>query len=303
MMARDLLYEMLRIRRIEEEIARRYAEKKMRCPVHLSIGQEAPAVGVCAALNNNDFMVSTHRAHAHYLAKGGSLKGLICELYGKKDGCSGGHGGSMHLVDWSVGFAGSTSIVGGTIPVGVGLAFSKKMKGEDGIVVVCIGDAAIEEGVFHESANFASLHRLKVLFLVENNHYSCYTNIIYRQPRRSIVHMANGHGLRSVSLSTPDPTIISEETKRIVDLMHRVPSATLLEIETRRFLEHCGPNNDDHLGYRSLADTDSWRDRDPLLNHKNRDLDIADVDQEIEDAFVFAENSPFPNNLGKITYA
>lgn len=120
----DFYFKMLRVRRVEEEIAKRYAEQQMRCPVHLSIGQEAAAVGVCATLKTSDLMVSTHRAHAHYLAKGGRLTGLLGELYGKADGCSKGQGGSMHLVDWSAGFAASTSIVGGTIPVGVGLAFA-----------------------------------------------------------------------------------------------------------------------------------------------------------------------------------
>src|SRR5450631_1597140 len=121
---KELYFRMLRIRRVEEEIAKRYGQQQMRCPVHLSIGQEGAAVGVATCLQPNDFMVSTHRAHAHYLAKGGRLTGLICELYGKADGCAKGQGGSMHLVDWSAGFAASTSIVGGTIPVGVVLAFA-----------------------------------------------------------------------------------------------------------------------------------------------------------------------------------
>src|SRR5665213_264729 len=146
---KDLYYRMLRIRRAEEEISKRYTQEQMRCPVHLSIGQEAAAVGVCSALTAKDFMVSTHRAHAHYLAEGGRLNGLICELYGKADGCAKGQGGSMHLVDWSAGFAGSTSIVGGTIPVGVGLAFGSFLRKEPVVTVVCIGDAAVEEGVFH----------------------------------------------------------------------------------------------------------------------------------------------------------
>lgn len=303
-MGRDLMYEMLRIRRIEEEIAKRYSEQEMRCPVHLSIGQEAPAVGVCAALTNDDLMVSTHRAHAHYLAKGGSLKGLICELYGKKDGCSGGHGGSMHLVDWSCGFAGSTSIVGGTIPLGVGLAFSKKLKGESGIVVVCIGDAAVEEGVFHESANFASLHGLQVLFAIENNQYSCYTHIYNRQPRRELELIARAHGiLSSTSCLGLDPLIVKSKTDQVRCEMIKHKQPGFIEIHTSRTLEHCGPNNDDHLKYRDQNYVDRFNNLDALKSHKNADLDLIHINEEIDEAFEFAENSPYPNNYGRVTYA
>src|SRR3990167_9152776 len=151
----EIYYRAMRIRMVEEEISRRYGEKKMRCPVHLSIGQELNASTVCQYLTKDDQMVSTHRGHAHYLAKGGSLEKFIAELYGKTTGCSGGLGGSMHLCDRSVGFLGSTSIVGGTIPIGVGLAFSNKLQRKENIVVVCMGDAAIEEGIFWESWNFA----------------------------------------------------------------------------------------------------------------------------------------------------
>lgn len=300
-----LYYEMLRIRLIEEEIAKRYPEGKMRCPTHLSIGQEMPAVGMAAALTSDDLMVSTHRGHAHYLAKGGSLRGLLCELYGKADGCSRGQGGSMHLVDRSVGFCGSTSIVGGTIPIGVGLAFAKKLQGVGGVVVVCIGDAGVEEGVFHEAANFAGLHSLPVIFLLENNKYSCYTHLRDRQPDRELFHVARAHALGYNDYSGTDV----KQMKYKAQVSRRACAAgpQMLVVDTYRWLEHCGPNNDDHLGYRNAAETKAWKDADPLKDwtqyltpaHKE------EIEEEIRAEFEYAEAAPFPDQseLGKYLFA
>ncbi len=300
-------YKMLRIRMIEEEIARRYPEGKMRCPVHLSVGQEAAAVGICHALKATDKMVSTHRAHAHYLAKGGSLNGLIGELYGKQSGCSRGNGGSMHLIDLSCNFFGSTSIVGGTIPVGVGLAFSDHLKGKDTTTVVCLGDAAIEEGVFHEAANFASLHKLNVIFAVENNYYSCYTNIKDRQPSRPMKLVAAGHGL-------PYLMTAMNNVEDIVDRMHdllRNGGPGFLEIPTFRHLQHCGPDNDDNLNYRS-ADMISWGHAyDPLkipqhgFSPDEIFMNKKIIQQEIDEAFAYTERAKFPDpeEVGAYVYS
>lgn len=219
----------LRIQMIEEELARRYKDMEMRCPVHLSLGQERVAVEICEMLPADSLMVSTHRSHAHYLAKGGSLKRMLAEIYGKTSGCSGGNGGSMHLVDWECGFAGSTSIVGGTIPVGVGLSFADKLRGSNRITAVMLGDAAVEEGTFHEAANFASLHKLNVLFVLEDNDRSCYTRKDERQPERSFEHIAKAHGLfYSESISDPQNLTLPR----------------LLYIPVRSLVEHCGPNLD-----------------------------------------------------------
>ena len=178
----DLQHAMFRIRLVEEAIANRYGEEKMRCPVHLAIGQEAIAVGVCKNLTNEDLVLSTHRAHAHFLAKGGSLRSMIAEIYGKVTGCSKGMGGSMHLIDKSVGFMGSTAIVGNTIPVAVGLALAFKIKRSPSISCAFFGDGAVEEGAFYESVNFAVLHKLPMLFICENNLYSVYSGLDVRQP-------------------------------------------------------------------------------------------------------------------------
>lgn len=274
---------------IEEEIARRYPEGKMRCPVHLSIGQEAAAVGVSSVLSKDDKMVSTHRGHAHYLAKGGSLKGLIGELYGKSSGCSRGNGGSMHLIDLSVNFFGSTSIVGGTIPVGVGLSFADRLKGSNAKTVICIGDAAVEEGVFHEAANFAGLHKLNVLFAIENNQYSCYTHISKRQPLKlGFGKIARAHGLN-----------FFHATEGIDSIKYRTETAlrelpAIIEIPTWRHLEHCGPNEDDHLNYRPQ------RGYDPMPY-----IDDGAIKAEIDEAFAHAEAAPFPDasEAGKYVYA
>ena len=170
--AHAALRDMLRIRMVEEHIADRYPEQEMRCPVHLSIGQEAVAVGVCAALAATDQVVSAHRSHAHYLAKGGDLLGMIGELYGKDVGCCRGKSGSMHLVDPTAGFMAAVPIVGSTIPIGVGLAFASALKGERRVTGIFFGDGSTEEGVFAESLNFAVLKKLPALFICENNFYS-----------------------------------------------------------------------------------------------------------------------------------
>lgn len=300
----NLYLEMLRLRMIEEAIAKKLPSGQMRCPVHLSIGQEAAPVGVCSVLSKADKMVGTHRSHNWYLAKGGSLKGLLGELYGKLSGCSKGNGGSMHLVDRLCGFYGSTSIVGGTIPVGVGIAFADKIKNKKHITVVCFGDAAVEEGVFHESANFATLHSLPVIFVCENNQYSCYTHISARQPRRSLDAIAHAHSLFYQKTGANDVESIREATLKAI--VYGKPS--FIEIPTFRYLEHCGPNNDDHLGYRTPAEMDFWRNMDPLLINKHNgptDAEMGKIMLEISDAFEDAEKAPFPDQseVGKYLYA
>ena len=175
LLAKDLYYKMLRIRLVEEKISELYAEQEMRCPVHLSIGQEATAVGICAHLQKEDLVLSAHRAHAHYLAKGGDLKAMISELYGKETGCAMGKGGSMHLIDLNSGFFASVPIVGSTIPIATGVAWAFKMKKRSNITAVFLGDGATEEGVFHESLNFAALKQLPIVFICENNGWAVST--------------------------------------------------------------------------------------------------------------------------------
>ena len=203
---KELLFKMKYIRGVEETIAERYNEQKMRCPTHLCTGQEAVAAAAGTVLRKDDFAVSSHRAHGHYLGKDGSLKRMIAEIYGKETGCSRGKGGSMHLIDQEVGFMGSTAIVGGTIPVGVGLGLSIQLKKTDQVSCVFLGDGSVEEGVFYESVNFAVVKKLPVVFICENNFYSVYSPLSVRQPEgRSISKMVKAMGAQVYNCDGNDP--------------------------------------------------------------------------------------------------
>jgi TPP-dependent pyruvate/acetoin dehydrogenase alpha subunit len=302
-----LYREMLRIRMVEETIADRYAEQEMRCPVHLSIGQEGVAVGVSAALRTDDYMISTHRGHAHYLAKGGDLRAFIAELYGRETGCSGGRGGSMHIIDRSVGMIGSTPIVGGSLPIAVGTAFSTRLDGGDRVTVVYFGDGTTEEGVFLEALNFAALKSLNVIFVCENNGFSVYSPLSVRQhPNRSRVAIAAANGLATGTGDGNDVVAVGEATKIAVDRARGGGGPTFLEFDTFRHREHCGPFFDDDLGYREPAFIADWLARDPvtslermLLADGTLDADAqseiaGELRAEIDDAFAFAKASPFP---------
>jgi pyruvate dehydrogenase E1 component alpha subunit len=306
--ARRLLRDMMRIRRVEEAIAERYGEQKMRCPTHLSIGQEAPAAAAGAVLQATDLAVSGHRAHAHYLAKGGSLPAMIAELYGKVTGCSRGKGGSMHLVDEQAGFMGSTAIVGGTVPVGVGLALSRRLIGQGEIVCIFIGDAVLETGVFYESANFAATHMLPVLFVCENNLYSVYSPLEVRQPPgRSLAKTAAALGLHATEGDGNDMRATYSLIQAAAHRLRAGQGPQFVELATYRWREHCGPMYDNHIGYRTEAEFETWRERDPIKLFEQQlvlegivdqhwtDAVMLDIRREIEDAFSFAETSPFPN--------
>jgi TPP-dependent pyruvate/acetoin dehydrogenase alpha subunit len=302
-----LLEQMLRIRMVEEAIADRYPEQQMRCPVHLSIGQEAVAAGVAAALGPNDQAMSAHRSHAHYLAKGGSLTAMIAELYGKETGCCHGRGGSMHLVDLSVSFMGAVPIVGSTIPIATGLAFANHLQKRDRIVVAFLGEAATEEGVFHESANFASLHRLGMVFVCENNLYSTYAPMAVRQPaHREVYQQALGHGIKAQQGDGNDAVAVHQLMREAVEHARARRGPVFLEFKTYRFREHCGPAFDNQIGYRTEAEYLAWKARDPIpaLEEKMRSagrLDPAGLEKyqaavrrEIDGAFAAAAAAPWP---------
>lgn len=289
-----LLKQLLRIRMVEEAIAERYSEQTMRCPVHLSIGQEAIAVGVCSRLTPEDYVISNHRAHAHYLAKGGDLQKMIAELFGKKTGCSKGRGGSMHLIDLAVGFLGSTPIVGGSIPIGVGAAFGSRLKGEERLVVIFIGEGATEEGVFVESLNFAALKQLSVLFVCENNLYSVYSPLSVRQPpQRSIIDLVRAHGIFAQKGDGNDLNEVISLTEEAIKNIKNGAGPAFLEFATYRFREHCGPNHDPYQPPEEVA---YWKERDPLVGVTSDKEEIA---QEILEAFEAAARSPFPELEGE----
>lgn len=187
---KEMYFDMLRIRHVEERIEAEYLDNEMRTPVHLCIGQEGIAVGACKALRRDDTISSSHRSHGHYLAKGGNLDAMVAELHCRTTGCSKGFGGSMHLVDTSVGHLGSSSIVGGGIPIGTGHALAFSLRGEERVSVVFLGDGAAEEGVLYESINFAVLKRLPVIYVVENNRVAVCSPLESRQPGPLIFHKA-----------------------------------------------------------------------------------------------------------------
>jgi Pyruvate/2-oxoglutarate dehydrogenase complex, dehydrogenase (E1) component, eukaryotic type, alpha subunit len=309
--SRRLLRAMMRIRAVEETIAARYAEQTMRCPTHLSVGQEAPSAAAGEVLRPTDLAVSGHRAHAHYLAKGGSLPAMIAEICGKVTGCARGKGGSMHLIDESVGFMGSTAIVGGTVPIGVGLALSRVLAGQnDAIVCVFIGDAVLETGVFHESANFAVLRRLPVLFLCENNLYSVYSPLSVRQPAgRALTTVAAGLGLHATSGDGNDLRAAHALIDAAAGRLRAGGGPEFIELTTYRWREHCGPNYDNDIGYRSVEEYERWRALDPVDRFRRVLLDEGAVDAawlaasdaaisaEIEAAFAEAYAAPFPDPL------
>jgi pyruvate dehydrogenase E1 component alpha subunit len=300
-MKNKLFESMLRIRLVEESIANKYSEQKMRCPTHLSIGQEAIAVGVCANLTSQDQVLSTHRAHAHYLAKGGCLNSMMAEIYGKASGCSKGMGGSMHLIDTSVGFMGSTAIVGNTIPVAVGLALEKKLTRKKSIACVFFGDGATEEGAFYESVNFAIIHSLPILFICENNLYSVYSGLEVRQPvDRKIYKMVRAMGISAQHGNGNDVEEVARKVKHAKTMILKSEGPQFLEFDTYRWREHCGPNFDNNIGYREESEFLKWKKKDPLKNfysensQKYIDRKIDTISQEIDDAHQFADDSKFP---------
>ena len=298
--------DMLRIRMIEESIAERYAEQEMRCPVHLSIGQEGAAVGVCHALQHTDRVFSTHRCHAHYLAMDGNLNAMLAEIYGKAAGCIGGRGGSMHLNDPAKGMIASVPIVASSIPLAVGAALSDQIDGNGNVSVAFFGDASVEEGVFHESANFASLRKLPVLFVCENNLYSVYTLLKDRQPPRPIAELARAHAMSVDSADGNDVAAVFKVTQEAVARARQGSGPTFLVFDTYRWREHCGPAFDNNLGYRSEAEFETWRARCPIeaSRAKLRDQEVLTADAEaslaaaikleIDAAFTFARAAPLP---------
>ena len=313
---REILERLLLLRITEETIASRYREQKMRCPTHLCTGQEAIAAGICVALKKDDFVVSTHRAHGHYLAKGGDLNAMIAELHGKATGCSAGKGGSMHLIDKRVNFMGSTAIVGGTIPIGVGLALSVQLNKTTQISCVFFGDGSTEEGVFYESVNFAVIRKLAVLFVCEDNLYSVYSPKKVRQPTfKEINDKVDGLGCQTDTIDGNNAIEIFNKTEEILESMRKNPKPYFLRLPTYRWREHCGPNFDNDIGYRSEEEFQEWKLRDPIQIIK-KDLinkgvinegEFVDLEKTILDnvnaSFEFAEISPFPQKIESDVYA
>jgi len=291
-----------RIRTTEEEIVRIYPSDKIKSPVHLSIGQEAISVGVCEALSPGDIVFGTYRGHAMYLAKGGDIKRMIAELYGKKTGCCKGKGGSMHLADSKKGIMGTSAIVGTTIPLAVGYAYALKYRKKNNIVASFFGDGAVDEGVFHESVNFAAVKKLPILFVLENNHYAIHSHHLDRHPP-DVWKQVKKYGIYSSVIKDSNIFEIYRFVKKYAEKMRKKETGPVfLECITSRWKEHVGPDDDFHLGYRSCGEVGKWKKKDPvkklaaLLKPEVRKSIEIKVEKEIRDAFDFAEKSAFPGH-------
>lgn len=315
---------MLLVRRVEEAIIAQYATQNeaiargeepanaIRCPTHLSIGQEAAAVGVCSALRRDDTAFSTHRCHAHYLAKGGSVPSMMAELFGKVSGCAGGKGGSMHLVDTRVGMLGASAIVGGSIPLALGASLAYQLRGEPRVAVAFFGDGAVEQGVFHEAMNIAALRKLPVVFACENNFYATLSHVSTRQTI-PIAERAKGYGIPGIAVDSDDVRVVAEVARTAVDRARGGEGPTLLEIRAYRWMSHVGTDHDTGKMARTRDELDAWRARCPI-ERARRELTreglseealrrIEDrVGQVIDEALRFAKEAAEPAAADLLTH-
>ena len=297
-----LLRGMLRIRRFEEKCAELYSAGKIQGFLHLYIGEEAVAVGSLQALTPEDAIVSTYREHGHALARGLAPGAVMAEMYGKANGCCRGRGGSMHLFDVSRRFYGGNAIVGGGLPLAVGLALADKLQARPRVTACIFGDGAVAEGEFHESLNLAALWKLPVHFLCENNLYAMGTHLARHQAQTDIARKAEGYGLPGEAADGMDVLAVEAATREAVEVVRRGDGPRLLEARTYRFRAH---SMYDAELYRSKEEVEQWKARDPIPVFARRlrewgllaDADLAalekDVAAEVAEAVAFAEAGPW----------
>jgi pyruvate dehydrogenase E1 component alpha subunit len=295
---------MVRSRRFEEYVAELAGAGEIPGGVHLSIGQEGAAVGACMALRKDDYITGTHRSHGHPIAKGADIGPLMAELLGKRTGVGKGKGGSMHLADFSVGSLGETSIVGSGLPIATGGALSAKMRGIDRVALCFFGDGAANQGAFHESLNIASVWKLPVIYLCENNQYALST------PAASVISVANiadraaGYSMPGKIVDGQDPVAVYEVVTEAVARARAGEGPTLIEAKTYRYQEHAVGLR---LAYRTSDEIAEWKARDPLVRIVTTmtalgisDTEIKTLEQQVEDeveaAVVFAKESPYPEH-------
>jgi len=289
----------LRIRLIEEAISRLYPSDKIQSPVHLSNGQEAVSVGVCANLNKKDLVFGTYRGHALYLAKGGDLKKMMAELFGRRTGCGKGKAGSMHLADKNQGVMGCSAVVSSTIPLAVGAAYAAKLRGTEQVTVCFFGEGATGEGVYHESMNFAAKHSLPILFVCENNSWAIFTNFSQVHSYRMVEH-AKSYGLSAKKIEEGwDVKAVDQAAKTEIEEIRKGNGPCWLEFTTFRYMQHVGPLSDIDQGHRSKEDLKAWQRKDSLCSIANDPRyheAIQKIELEIEAAIAFADSSDYPKN-------
>jgi pyruvate dehydrogenase E1 component alpha subunit len=296
-----LLRQMMRIRRFEETCARLYSETRIRGFLHLYVGEEAVAAGVMSGLEDRDAVVSTYREHGHALARGLSMDAVMAEMFGRSTGCSGGRGGSMHLFDVTRRFYGGNAIVGGGLPVAVGLALADRMQHRDAVTACFFGDGAVAEGEFHECLNLAALWRLPVLFCCENNLYAMGTAVHRALAETDVALRATSYGMVAWAVDGMDVDAVRDATRRAVEGIRAGGGPAFLELRTYRFRAHS--MYDPEL-YRDKAEVERWKERDPIgvLGARLRDagqLDDAatsrmedEIAAEIAAAVAAAEAAP-----------
>jgi pyruvate dehydrogenase E1 component alpha subunit len=299
----NLYRQMLLIRRFEEKSAEAYVAGKIGGFCHLYIGQEAVAVGAISAIRKDDYVLASYREHGHAIAKGMSPKAVMAELFGKATGCSKGKGGSMHMFDKSVGFLGGHAIVAGQIPLATGTAFASKYQGTDQVTLCFFGEAAVNQGAFHESLNMAQLWKLPCIYICENNQYGMGTSLERAMSLRDIAQKACAYEVASEFVDGMDVLAVREATERAVARARKESLPTLLEIRTYRFMGH---SMSDPGNYRTRAEIEKYQERDPiklfsaslkeekLIDDKMLTQIDGEVREEVEQAIRFADESPLP---------
>jgi len=315
----QLYRSMIRIRLCEESLVEPILRGEVKCPVHLYSGQEAIAAGVCAALDEKDYIFGTHRSHGHYLAKGGGMRELVAEVFCKEAGCSKGRGGSMHIIDPAKGVMGSVPIVGGTISLALGAALASKIRKEKRVTVSFFGDGATGEGVLYESLNFASLKRLPIIFACENNFYSTHLPIRECRPENDIIKIGKPFCIQSYKVNGNNVLKVYEAASKAVEFCRKGEGPILIEFTTYRLRGHVGPDDNiqgTHADIRPQEEIERWKKKDPIKNlervlinnriSKKEDLRKIkqEVEQEVEAAHVFARMSsnPNPEELAKYVF-
>jgi pyruvate dehydrogenase E1 component alpha subunit len=298
-----LLYQMILARRFEEKAAEAYSLGKIGGFCHLYIGQEAVAIGAISALRPDDYVLTSYREHAHAIVKGISADEVMAELYGKAGGCSGGKGGSMHMFDADVNFLGGHGIVGGQIPLATGVAFASKYKGRDQVTLCFFGEAAVNQGAFHESLNMAQLWKLPCIYICENNQYGMGTSLKRAMSLQDVSQKACAYEIVSEFVDGMDVLAVREAVERAVERGRKDYLPTLLEVRTYRFMGH---SMSDPGNYRTRAEIEKYQERDPikLFTASLREEGMLDdaslaviekrVREEVEHSVKFAEESPEP---------
>ncbi|MBU1083896.1 MAG: thiamine pyrophosphate-dependent dehydrogenase E1 component subunit alpha, partial [Candidatus Omnitrophica bacterium] len=264
---KKLLVTMIRIREFEERIAGLVSEGKVKTPCHFYIGQEAVATGVCATLDKGDYAFGTHRSHGHYLAKGGDMNSGMAEIFCRTTGCSKGRGGSMHLVAPEVGILGTSSIVAGGVPLGVGAALAERIRGTKHVSVVFHGDGVPEEGVWNESLNLAAIKKLPVVFICENNLYCTHLPLKDRRVDDNIPELAAAHGVPAIRIDGNNVLEVFHKTREVVEEVRNGAGPRLIECRTYRWLGHVGPKDDLEVGLRNKEEVNAWKARCPIRTY------------------------------------